>query len=147
MTPKSVSSWRDVLGEHGIIAARMPRFELRGEQMEMAASVERAIESKSHLAVEAGTGVGKSFAYLVPSILYSVHDQIATAARPDTFDIDADGLPFVPTKPPGTPSANNIYTPPDALFFDSDDDDSHAEPDFHRVVISTHTISLQEQLF
>lgn len=138
MSSQSVSSWRDVLGRHGIIASRMPRFELRNEQLDMAASVERAIESQSHLAVEAGTGVGKSFAYLVPTILYSVHDQVAAAGRPDTFDVDADGIPMQPVK--------SLPGPPDPFFFDSDDD-SCVEPDFHRVVVSTHTISLQEQLF
>lgn len=43
-------------------------FEPRPEQAEMSAAVERAMETRSHLLVEAGTGVGKSFAYLVPAI-------------------------------------------------------------------------------
>ena len=59
-----------VLGPDGAIARRMgDRFEARPEQMMMARAVARAIEGRSHLMVEAGTGVGKSFAYLVPSIL------------------------------------------------------------------------------
>ena len=41
----------------------------------MAAAVERAIDTESHLLVEAGTGVGKSFAYLVPAILSATANQ------------------------------------------------------------------------
>ena len=58
-----------ILGPDGAIARRLPNYEPRPEQLEMAEAVARAIENKSHLMVEAGTGVGKSFAYLVPAIL------------------------------------------------------------------------------
>src|SRR5947209_3854758 len=58
-----------ILGPGGAIARRLHRFEERPEQMMMARAVARAIEDESHLMVEAGTGVGKSFAYLVPAIL------------------------------------------------------------------------------
>ncbi|MHC5538951.1 ATP-dependent DNA helicase, partial [Singulisphaera rosea] len=44
-------------------------YEARPEQLEMAAAVASAIDRSTHLMVEAGTGVGKSFAYLVPAIL------------------------------------------------------------------------------
>jgi ATP-dependent DNA helicase DinG len=47
-------------------------FEYRQEQQEMAVAVARALAGKEHLIVEAGTGVGKSFAYLVPAILFAV---------------------------------------------------------------------------
>src|SRR5688572_10262867 len=59
----------DILGPEGRIAARLPNYELRPEQLEMAEAVARAIAAKRHLVAEAGTGVGKSFAYLVPAIL------------------------------------------------------------------------------
>jgi ATP-dependent DNA helicase DinG len=58
-----------ILGPGGAISRRLHRFEERPEQMMMARAVARAIEDESHLMVEAGTGVGKSFAYLVPAIL------------------------------------------------------------------------------
>ncbi len=58
-----------ILGPDGMIAKRMPRYEARAEQTRMAQAVAGAIEQGRHLIVEAGTGVGKSFAYLVPSIL------------------------------------------------------------------------------
>jgi ATP-dependent DNA helicase DinG len=57
-----------ILGPAGAIAQRLPSYEYRSEQLEMAKAVARAIEKPGHLVVEAGTGVGKSFAYLVPAI-------------------------------------------------------------------------------
>jgi ATP-dependent DNA helicase DinG len=82
----------DILGPGGAVASRMPEFESRPQQLAMADAVADAISGRHHLMVEAGTGVGKSFAYLVPAVL-------AATANKDC-----------------------------------------------RVVISTHTISLQEQL-
>jgi ATP-dependent DNA helicase DinG len=86
----------EILGPQGRISARMERYEHRPQQLVMAEEVTEAIRTKQHLIVEAGTGVGKSFAYLVPVILAS-----------------AAGEEGKPRK---------------------------------RVVVSTHTISLQEQL-
>jgi ATP-dependent DNA helicase DinG len=57
------------LGPDGLIASRLPGFESRPQQLDMAAAVADAIARKQKLLVEAGTGVGKSFAYLVPAIL------------------------------------------------------------------------------
>ena len=87
----------DVLGESGRIAQRLKAYESRPQQLDMAAAVERAIAQGEHLVVEAGTGTGKSFAYLVPAIL------AATATQ-------------------GTGGKRK------------------------KIVVSTHTISLQEQL-
>src|SRR5262245_26354477 len=58
-----------VLGPDGLIARRLKTYEQRPQQLEMAEAVAKAIATPSHLMVEAGTGVGKSFAYLVPAIL------------------------------------------------------------------------------
>lgn len=88
---------RDILGPQGRIAARLQHYEHRAQQLDMADAVAAAIAQGRHAVVEAGTGVGKSFAYLVPAVL------AATAPR-------AEDSPPV------------------------------------RVVVSTHTISLQEQL-
>ena len=91
----------DILGPDGRIAARLANYEQRPEQLQMAAAVERAIAAKRHLVAEAGTGVGKSFAYLVPAIL------AATAKQ-------------------GVGEAASGSGP--------------------KIVVSTHTIALQEQL-
>jgi ATP-dependent DNA helicase DinG len=57
-----------VLGADGLIAKSLPGYEDRPEQLQMARAVEAAFAKPRHLVVEAGTGVGKSFAYLVPAI-------------------------------------------------------------------------------
>src|SRR5512145_2951137 len=59
---------QDILGPEGLVARRLKAYEHRPEQLEMAAAVESAFGRSRHLVVEAGTGVGKSFAYLVPAI-------------------------------------------------------------------------------
>jgi ATP-dependent DNA helicase DinG len=57
-----------VLGAGGLVARSLPGYEDRPEQLAMARAVEAAFAGPRHLVVEAGTGVGKSFAYLVPAI-------------------------------------------------------------------------------
>jgi len=54
------------------ILSKAKNFEYRPQQQQMAVAVARALEAGEHLAVEAGTGVGKSLAYLVPAILFAV---------------------------------------------------------------------------
>ena len=58
----------NILAPEGRIAERLSGYELRPQQLEMAEAVGRAFDAGEHLLVEAGTGVGKSFAYLVPAI-------------------------------------------------------------------------------
>jgi ATP-dependent DNA helicase DinG len=65
----AVSGVRAILGPDGSIARRLPGYESRPQQLRMAEAVADAIAGQRHLMVEAGTGVGKSFAYLVPAIL------------------------------------------------------------------------------
>lgn len=89
---------QEILGQDGLIAKRLPNYEERRQQLEMADAVAEAIRAKKHLIVEAGTGVGKSFGYLVPAILSLQENQ------------------------------------------ESKDGGKR------RIVVSTHTISLQEQL-
>jgi ATP-dependent DNA helicase DinG len=57
-----------LLSDTGAVARRLQGFEVRPQQLVMAAAVERAFEERQRLFVEAGTGVGKSFAYLIPAI-------------------------------------------------------------------------------
>jgi len=59
----------DILGPGGLVAEHLRGYEDRPQQLEMARAVAEAFEQREHLIVEAGTGVGKSFAYLVPAIL------------------------------------------------------------------------------
>jgi ATP-dependent DNA helicase DinG len=104
------SSVAEILGPSGRVAARLNRYECRPEQLAMAEAVAEAIAGKRHLLVEAGTGVGKSFAYLVPAILAATENQQSENQRQE------------------------------------DADDGDAPGGARRVIVSTHTISLQEQI-
>ena len=119
-----------ILGPGGRISRRLADYEPREQQIAMARDVDRALRSGQHLVVEAGTGTGKSFAYLIPAILHATGDQ-----RETTADDPSSG----PSKP-GDGANENAG--------DSDDPERNKKgakrP--HRVLISTHTISLQEQL-
>src|ERR1044072_5698752 len=62
----------EVFGPEGLIAKAHPEYEHRPGQIDMAAAVLRALEQKRPLTVEAGTGTGKTLAYLVPAIAAAV---------------------------------------------------------------------------
>ena len=66
-----VSQVEQIFSPTGILS-RAKNFEFRPQQQEMAVAVARALQNHEHLAVEAGTGVGKSLAYLIPAILFAV---------------------------------------------------------------------------
>jgi len=66
-----VESVRSIFSETGLLA-KAKNFEYRAEQQEMAVAVARSLEEERHLVVEAGTGVGKSIAYLAPAILFAI---------------------------------------------------------------------------
>ncbi|MCD9185446.1 MAG: DEAD/DEAH box helicase [Pyrinomonadaceae bacterium] len=62
----------EIFGKNGLISKHHKEYEFRGGQVKMAEAVLRAFEEKKHLIVEAGTGTGKTMAYLVPAIAYSL---------------------------------------------------------------------------
>ena len=62
----------DVFGRDGLISRHHDAYEYRGGQIEMAGRIKTAFEEKKHLLVEAGTGTGKTLAYLVPAIEQAV---------------------------------------------------------------------------
>jgi len=66
-----VESVRAFFSQKGPLS-KAKNFEFRPEQQEMAARVAQALEEEQHLVVEAGTGVGKSLGYLVPSVLFAL---------------------------------------------------------------------------
>jgi ATP-dependent DNA helicase DinG len=66
-----ISQVEEIFSPTGVLS-RAKNFEFRPQQQEMAVAVARALQNREHLAVEAGTGVGKSLAYLVPAILFAV---------------------------------------------------------------------------
>ena len=69
--------------------------ELRAEQIEMAGAVANAIHSRRHLVVQAGTGTGKSLAYLIPVLLEGVKCVVATATKALQDQLAAKDLPLL----------------------------------------------------
>ena len=66
-----IAQMEQIFSPTGILS-KARNFEFRPQQQEMAMAVARALQNREHFAVEAGTGVGKSLAYLVPAILFAV---------------------------------------------------------------------------
>jgi ATP-dependent DNA helicase DinG len=60
-----------ILGPGGLISKHMPGYEHRPQQIEAARAIQAALASKRHCIIEAGTGVGKSMAYLLPAIQHA----------------------------------------------------------------------------
>ncbi len=71
----------DLLGPQGPFANLHPGFALRVQQQEMASAVERALEDREVLVCEAGTGTGKTFAYLVPAVASGIKVIVSTGTR------------------------------------------------------------------
>ncbi len=64
---------KEVFAPGGLIAGHLDGYEHRPQQLKMAEAVSLAFGNSTHLVVEAGTGVGKSFAYLIPAIDFSIN--------------------------------------------------------------------------
>lgn len=71
----------EALSSHGRLAQHDPGFVPREGQRQMAAAVAHALEQKEVLVVEAGTGIGKTFAYLIPALLSGCRVLISTATK------------------------------------------------------------------
>ena len=74
----------DAFQENGLIGGLYEHFEMREEQKEMACAVGKAFERSENLVVEAGTGVGKSMAYLLPSALLAKKNHITVGVATKT---------------------------------------------------------------
>jgi ATP-dependent DNA helicase DinG len=71
----------EALGAAGPLARRVPGFQARAGQQDMAATIERTLTTESVLVAESGTGTGKTFAYLVPALLSGKRVLISTGTR------------------------------------------------------------------
>ncbi len=63
---------KEIFSRNGLLSKKLENYEYREEQLIMALSVLDAVEKKKHFLCEAGTGIGKSLAYLVPLAIYSL---------------------------------------------------------------------------
>jgi len=87
--------WEDIFGADGPLATALPGFSVRPEQLGMARRVAHALRGAGHLIVEAGTGIGKTYAYLVPALLSGRRIIISTGTRTLQDQLFARDLPTV----------------------------------------------------
>ena len=76
------SDIEELFGSLGPLATRVPGYRARAQQVELARAVLQAIEQRSVLVAEAGTGTGKTFAYLVPALLAGGKVIVSTGTKP-----------------------------------------------------------------
>jgi ATP-dependent DNA helicase DinG len=81
-----VAQVEEIFSPSGILS-KASNFEFRPQQQEMAVAVARALQNREHLAVEAGTGVGKSLAYLIPAILFAVAQKKKAVVSTHTINL------------------------------------------------------------
>jgi ATP-dependent DNA helicase DinG len=79
----------------GVLARAHPAYEFRRGQLQMAQAVEQALEEKRHLIVEAGTGTGKTLAYLLPVIRSGKRVIISTGTKNLQEQLFYKDIPFL----------------------------------------------------
>jgi ATP-dependent DNA helicase DinG len=96
MPPKTRTvSARSFFAPRGALSEWHPNYEFRPGQLEMAEAVESAIDERKHLLVEAGTGTGKSLAYLVPAILSGKRVVVSTGTKNLQEQLFFKDIPFL----------------------------------------------------
>ncbi len=87
----------DIFGSNGALAERLPGFNYREAQQQMAQLVMQALASGRHAAIEAGTGIGKTFAYLTPVLMSGRRAIISTGTKTLQDQLFARDLPLLGT--------------------------------------------------
>ncbi len=86
---------RRFFGRGGLLSQKHPRYELRPGQIEMAREIATCLDEKRHLIVEAGTGTGKTLAYLVPVIASGKRVVISTGTKNLQEQLFYKDVPFL----------------------------------------------------
>ena len=86
---------KDIFGPGGPLQSALPDFKSRWQQLRMAERVATALEHRETVVVEAGTGTGKTFAYLVPALLCGARVLISTGTRTLQDQLFSKDLPLV----------------------------------------------------
>ena len=94
-TPRPASSLYGFFGPGGVLARSHPQYEFRRGQLEMAQAVEQALEKKHHLIVEAGTGTGKTLAYLLPIVRSGKRVIVSTGTKNLQEQLFYKDVPFL----------------------------------------------------
>src|SRR6202142_1837943 len=86
---------RQFFSRAGVLSRCHPNYEFRPGQLDMAEAVASALEAKRHLLVDAGTGTGKTLAYLVPAILSGKRIVISTGTKNLQEQLVFKDIPFL----------------------------------------------------
>ncbi|HYW44345.1 MAG TPA: ATP-dependent DNA helicase [Bryobacteraceae bacterium] len=86
---------RQFFSRHGTLSKWHPKYEFRAGQVEMAEAVESALADKRHLIVEAGTGTGKTLAYLVPALNSGKRIVVSTGTKNLQEQLFFKDVPFL----------------------------------------------------
>ncbi len=78
---------KEFFSEYGILAKNFENFEFRESQLKMALSIYDTLINREHIFIEAPTGIGKSFAYLVPAIYYSKEENKKAIVSTNTINL------------------------------------------------------------
>src|SRR5579871_4722100 len=89
------ASARQFFSRQGALSQWHPNYEYRAGQVEMAEAVESALAEKRHLIVEAGTGTGKTLAYLVPALLSGKRIVVSTGTKNLQEQLFFKDVPFL----------------------------------------------------
>ena len=89
------ASAHQFFGRHGALSKWHPNYEFRAGQVEMAEAVESALADKRHLIVEAGTGTGKTLAYLVPALQSGKRIVVSTGTKNLQEQLFFKDVPFL----------------------------------------------------
>jgi ATP-dependent DNA helicase DinG len=93
--PTKTLSSRHFFSRKGLLSEWHPGYEFREGQLHMAEAVESALSEKKHLIVEAGTGTGKTLAYLIPAILSGRRIVISTGTKNLQEQLFFKDIPFL----------------------------------------------------
>lgn len=93
--PKGSPSLNQFFGPGGVLSQTHPAYEFRRGQLQMAQAVEQALEERRHLIVEAGTGTGKTLAYLMPVIRSGKRVIISTGTKNLQEQLFHKDVPFL----------------------------------------------------
>src|SRR5581483_3397225 len=94
-TQARAASARQFFSRQGALSQWHPNYEYRAGQVEMAEAVESAFADKRHLIVEAGTGTGKTLAYLVPALLSGKRIVVSTGTKNLQEQLFFKDIPFL----------------------------------------------------
>jgi DNA polymerase-3 subunit epsilon/ATP-dependent DNA helicase DinG len=86
-SPLDVEEVVSILEYGGAFSKHLPNFEQRPEQVELLREIAEGISNGKHLLAEAGTGVGKSFAYLIPAALWSYNNGFRVVISTNTINL------------------------------------------------------------